>query len=1045
MRQRLGAFLAAATLLGSSASFAATRYVATTGNDGTGNGTSASPWRTIQKCAGTMAPGDTCSVAAGNYDEGVSIKVGGPDAARPSAFVSTGGRAVARYFLFQASHVLVEGFEVTQPLGADYYALTFSRINATTGITDITVQGCYIHDTVWGAYAISPYLDIPPTHVTLRNNTVRSVWGPAMIVSGSYWTIEGNTFSDIHSDVAYYGGDHHVVQDNTFKLVFEGDEGHHADFFQNIATTGVSTLTDFLVQRNKIMYGGGVQIGNFNNDAACPGNNLTWRNNVIYAVTNPFNYSGCNSFWFNNTFVFAAMNTAANPVTSTTAQLTDHITFQNNLFVGNSKEGDTTRGGSYDPGFSNLTEGNNMVTAWPSSSFAPMAGFNTSNGNINGGDPGFANLPISAYPAMGFGETGWDFEISSRPGFYIDNAAWAPGPGTGIDGAMWYSPGNVGWTYNGAWAYASGGGDWTQYYAAHASDGTAPLVYDNFTPVVGRTYAVAMRPHNNTIIGSLTPSLGGQSGTPCTSANIDMSGWCPLSYLKASSAGKLTFTPSNDFRDGLWQTSVWWSPGTDEYDISTTEKHGGKNSLHLSNFAAGSTVTSGTQAGFVPAHFGLEAWVKLVSGGIKLYVVDANRVVSPIDSTTQTGTWVRLSGEFVHSTAAASFVFESTAPGTEVFIDDVHAHLLGMSTTTIQYPAPQEAALVVGASVSINGDGVCRTITAKDAARHVITFTPPLSTAASDDLWVEAWLDGTNCVVDLSLTDASTGPRGHGANLSAAGFSDDLTKATRSSWDIGAYAYRSAGPTFTVGGVLVGLGAGGMVTVQNNGSDPLNLSSDGAFTFPTALNGGAAYLVSVSGQPAGQSCSVSNGAGVVAQANVTNVLVTCLPLPADAGQPQPDAALADAAASTPDAAPADAALADAAAPTPDAASADAALADAAAPTPDAAPADAALADAAAPTPDAAPADAALADAAASTPDTAPARDASSDVLDASAIASDAALSALDTGPSETDAGANPDITSGCGCSAGAQPSGVGLFFLLALAARRKARAMPWPR
>jgi hypothetical protein len=891
MTKHSDSLLAVLVLFCSSTAFGGTLFVATTGDDTNGDGSSAKSWRTIQKCASQMSAGDTCSVAAGNYDEGVSITVGGSDGAHRSTFVSTGGHAIARYFLFQASHVTVDGFEVTQPLGADYYAITFSK-TSTTGVTDITVANCYIHDTVWGTYAIGTYLDIPPTYVTLRSNTVKNIWGPSMIVNGSYWTIEGNTFSNIHSDVAYYGGDHHVVQDNTFKLVFEGNEGHHADFFQNIATTGESTLTDFLVQRNKIMYGAGVQIGNFNNDSGCPGNNLTWRNNVIYAVTNPFNYAGCNSYWYNNTFVFAAMSTAADPVCGTTAQLTDSITFQNNLFVGNSTEGDLKRGGSYDSTFNHLTEGNNMVTAWPSSSFSAMADFNTSNGNINGGDPKFANLPISAYPSMGFGESGWDFEISSRPGFYIDNAAWSPGPGTGINGTMWYSPGNVGWTYNGSWAYSAGGTDWTQYYASHASNGTGTLVYENFTPVVGRTYAIAMRPHNNTIVGSLTPSLGGQSGTPCNGSNIETSGWCPLSYLKAASTGKLTFTPSNDFRDGLWQASVWWSPGTDEYNISTTEKHGGKNSLHLSKLAAGSTITSGSQAGFIPAYFGVEAWVKLVSGGIKLYVMDSNHGVTELGSTTQTGTWRRLSGEFVHSTNAVDFVFESTADGTEVFIDDVDAHLLGMSTSTLQYPAPQEVALWVGSSVSVNGDGVCRTITAKDSAHHKITFSPLLSTPATDGIWVEAWPDNKNCVVDLTLTEASTGPRGHGANLSGAGFSDDITKAARSIWDIGAYAYRSSSPTFSVGGVLVGL-AGGMVTVQNNGSDTLNLSSNGAFAFPTGFDNGTAYLVSVSGQPTGQVCSVSNGSGSISQANVTNVTITCTTLDVDAGQTLADAALTD--------------------------------------------------------------------------------------------------------------------------------------------------------
>src|SRR5208337_4119493 len=47
------------------------------------------------------------------------------------------------------------------------------------------------------------------------------------------------------------------------------------------------------------------------------------------------------------------------------------------------------------------------------------------------------------------------------------------------------------------------------------------------------------------------------------------------------------------------------------------------------------------------------------------------------------------------------------------------------------------------------------------------------------------------------------------------------------------------------------------------------------FTFATALPSGAAYSVTVKTNPAGQSCTVSNGSGTVGSANVTNVAVSC--------------------------------------------------------------------------------------------------------------------------------------------------------------------------
>src|SRR5262249_25102084 len=53
------------------------------------------------------------------------------------------------------------------------------------------------------------------------------------------------------------------------------------------------------------------------------------------------------------------------------------------------------------------------------------------------------------------------------------------------------------------------------------------------------------------------------------------------------------------------------------------------------------------------------------------------------------------------------------------------------------------------------------------------------------------------------------------------------------------------------------------------------LASDGPFAFSAAIASGSQYSVTVLAQPAGQICTVSNGAGTVSAANVTNVAVVC--------------------------------------------------------------------------------------------------------------------------------------------------------------------------
>lgn len=77
----------------------------------------------------------------------------------------------------------------------------------------------------------------------------------------------------------------------------------------------------------------------------------------------------------------------------------------------------------------------------------------------------------------------------------------------------------------------------------------------------------------------------------------------------------------------------------------------------------------------------------------------------------------------------------------------------------------------------------------------------------------------------------------------------------------------------TVGGSISGLT--GTAILIMNGTDNLSVSSNGAFTFLTPLAEGSSYNVTVGTQPAGQTCSVTNGSAVLGNSNVTNVAITC--------------------------------------------------------------------------------------------------------------------------------------------------------------------------
>ena len=86
----------------------------------------------------------------------------------------------------------------------------------------------------------------------------------------------------------------------------------------------------------------------------------------------------------------------------------------------------------------------------------------------------------------------------------------------------------------------------------------------------------------------------------------------------------------------------------------------------------------------------------------------------------------------------------------------------------------------------------------------------------------------------------------------------------------------SGGGGFTVGGTVSGFAGSGLILQLNGGAD-LEITDDGAFTFPGALEDDTAYTVTVASDPSCplRLCSVDSGTGTIAGADVTDVAITC--------------------------------------------------------------------------------------------------------------------------------------------------------------------------
>ena len=81
-----------------------------------------------------------------------------------------------------------------------------------------------------------------------------------------------------------------------------------------------------------------------------------------------------------------------------------------------------------------------------------------------------------------------------------------------------------------------------------------------------------------------------------------------------------------------------------------------------------------------------------------------------------------------------------------------------------------------------------------------------------------------------------------------------------------------------LGGTLNGLNAGNSVTLKNNNDgDTITLTANGAFDFPSFVGADTPYTVVVVAQPAGQTCTVTNGTGMMdgSADTVNNIQVNC--------------------------------------------------------------------------------------------------------------------------------------------------------------------------
>lgn len=83
---------------------------------------------------------------------------------------------------------------------------------------------------------------------------------------------------------------------------------------------------------------------------------------------------------------------------------------------------------------------------------------------------------------------------------------------------------------------------------------------------------------------------------------------------------------------------------------------------------------------------------------------------------------------------------------------------------------------------------------------------------------------------------------------------------------------------FSLTATVSGLGAGKQLQLSNS-SEFLTATGNGSIQFQNELTTGSQYSIAIASQPVGQTCTLTNGSGVVSKNNITDISVSCVTNP----------------------------------------------------------------------------------------------------------------------------------------------------------------------
>jgi Right handed beta helix region/Protein of unknown function (DUF1565) len=238
-------------------------YVSPTGSD-SATGTSAAPWRTIQKAADMLQAGQTAIVAAGNYGERVSIAHSGTSTGPITLQAADQANVHLLGFDLTGSNWKLSGFDIsTRTNGREGYGIHVSGSAAYD-----TIQNNYIHELCHEGIFMEPGV----SHISVLNNRIWRAEMAGAQVDGTNDLIQGNevwgtqqepvlaggiysgcvTPGGADADAFRFFGQHNVFRSNYLHDIYTAlptNPDPHTDCFQTWGSTAMK-VDDILIERN---------------------------------------------------------------------------------------------------------------------------------------------------------------------------------------------------------------------------------------------------------------------------------------------------------------------------------------------------------------------------------------------------------------------------------------------------------------------------------------------------------------------------------------------------------------------------------------------------------------------------------------------------------------------------------------------------------------------------------------------------------------------------------------------------------------------------